>query len=129
MPYTYEYKYLLIFNWIVLKTLTCMPVGRKCSFTQLRNVFACISTHRSSLPRIFMPLAAVPSGLRATKPAWVIFCVSVLPSVLCFSRPACVTLAPLISFTSILREDVYTLSLKQFVHLFLNIRILILFLL
>lgn len=82
------------------KRLTCIPVGRKCSFTQLRKVFACISTQRSSLPRIFMPLAAVPSGLRATRPACVIFCVSVVPSELCFKRPAWVILAPFRSLTS-----------------------------
>uniref|UniRef100_A0A2M4CB21 Putative secreted protein n=1 Tax=Anopheles marajoara TaxID=58244 RepID=A0A2M4CB21_9DIPT len=43
---------------------------------------------------MFMPLAAVPSGERATRPACVIFCSSVLPSGVCCSRPACVIRAP-----------------------------------
>uniref|UniRef100_A0A2M4B137 Putative secreted protein n=1 Tax=Anopheles triannulatus TaxID=58253 RepID=A0A2M4B137_9DIPT len=43
---------------------------------------------------MFIPLAAVPSGERATRPACVIFCSSVLPSGVCCSRPACVIRAP-----------------------------------
>uniref|UniRef100_A0A2M3ZMI5 Putative secreted peptide n=1 Tax=Anopheles braziliensis TaxID=58242 RepID=A0A2M3ZMI5_9DIPT len=43
---------------------------------------------------MFIPLAAVPSGERATRPACVIFCSSVLPSGVCCSSPACVIRAP-----------------------------------
>lgn len=100
--------------------LTCRSTSRRCSFTQFLNVFAWISTHRSSLPRIFMPLAAVPSGdltmemvvdvmlvklhqaeplenvmtHLATRPACVIFCISVDPSALCCNNPLWVILAP-----------------------------------
>lgn len=75
--------------------LTCRSTSRRCSFTQFLKVFAWISTHKSSLPRIFMPFAAVPSGDLATRPACVIFWISVVPSALCCSNPLCVTLAPL----------------------------------
>lgn len=77
-----------------IKKLTCKPTSRKCSLTQFLKVFACISTHRSSLPRMFIPFAAVPSGERATKPACVIFWMSVLPSALCCINPVCVIFAP-----------------------------------
>lgn len=40
----------------------------RCSFTQFLNVFAWISTHKSSWPLIGMPFAAVPSADRATRP-------------------------------------------------------------
>lgn len=83
-----------IFYYSYIARLTCKLTSRRCSFTQFLNVFACISTQRSSLPRIFMPLAAVPSGERATRPAWVIFCMSVVPSWLCCSNPAWVIRAP-----------------------------------
>lgn len=91
------------YHWLRVKwqKFTCISESLRCSFTQLRNVFAWISTHRSSLPRMFMPLAAVPSGLRATRPAWVIFCSSVVPSALCWSNPVWVTRASLISRISI----------------------------
>lgn len=87
--------------------LTCIPLSFRCSLTQFRKVFACISTHKSSLPRMFMPLAAVPSGLRATRPACVIFCNSVLPSELCCNRPACVTRASLMSRRSIVSTRLF----------------------
>lgn len=44
------------------------PACFKCSFTQFLNVFACISTQRSSWPFIGIPFAAVPSADLATRP-------------------------------------------------------------
>jgi len=44
------------------------PACFRCSFTQFRKVLAWISTQRSSWPLIGIPLAAVPSAERATRP-------------------------------------------------------------
>jgi len=54
----------------VLKSFTDNPNGRRCSFTQFRNVWAWISIQRSSFPLICIPFAAWPSGLRARSPTW-----------------------------------------------------------
>lgn len=52
------------------KSDTLNPVWRSCSLTQLVKVWVCMVTQEVSCPLMGIPLAACPSGLRASSPTW-----------------------------------------------------------